>query len=67
MKFNALKKYVEIHNEKNPENQIEFAFARDKEVEDELGDIHHELYFSNTEWTESLDNEHWKPIKNIFN
>lgn len=67
LKFNALKKYVEMHNEKHPENQIEFAFARDKEIEDELGDIYHELYFSNTEWTESLDNEHWKPIKNLFN
>lgn len=66
LKFDALKRYVEKHNEKNPTNKIAFAFVRDRETEDEYGDKTYELLFSNTEWTEDLNPTNWKSIKELF-
>lgn len=64
-KFDALKSYVELHNLTNFEHPIYFAFVRDVEHEDELGNKTHELFFDNTTWTEKMDAE-WKPFEKMF-
>lgn len=64
-KFDALKSYVELHNLTNFEHPIYFAFVRDVEHEDELGNKTHQLYYDNTTWTEKMDVE-WKPFENLF-
>ena len=66
LKFKALKEYVKKHNEKNPENQIGFAFVRDRNIETDDGRSDYELLFSNTAWTDELDNSNWKPINDLF-
>ena len=64
-KFDSLKSYVELHNLTNLEHPIYFAFVRDVEHEDELGNKTHELFFDNTTWTEKMDAE-WKPFEKLF-
>lgn len=64
-KFDSLKFYVELHNLTNLEHPIYFAFVRDVEHEDELGNKTHELFFDNTTWTEKMDAE-WKPFEKLF-
>lgn len=64
-KFDALKSYVELHNLTNFEHPIYFAFVRDVEHEDELGNKTHKLFFDNTTWTEKMDAE-WKPFEKMF-
>lgn len=64
-KFDALKSYVELHNLTNFEHPIYFAFVRDVEHEDELGNKTHQLYYDNTTWTEKMDAE-WKPFEKLF-
>ena len=60
------KEYVEKHNENNPENQIGFAFVRDRNIETDDGRSDYELLFSNTAWTDELDNSNWRPINDLF-
>ena len=64
-KFDALKSYVELHNLTNFEHPIYFAFVRDVEHEDELGNKTHQLYYDNTTWTEKMETE-WKPFEKMF-
>lgn len=64
-KFNALKKYVESHNASNPTNEISFAFVRDVETEDSLGNISFELYYNDTKWTEEMGPE-WETFDKLF-
>lgn len=64
-KFDSLKSYVELHNLTNLEHPIYFAFVRDVEHEDELGNKTHELFFDNTMWTEKMDAE-WEPFEKLF-
>ena len=64
-KFNALKKYVEAHNSLNPLNQINFAFVRDVEVEDDLGRTNFKLYYNDTKWTEEMGPE-WELLDKLF-
>lgn len=64
-KFDALKSYVELHNLTNFEHPIYFAFVRDVEHEDELGNKTHQLYYDNTTWTEKMEAE-WKPFEKMF-
>ena len=64
-KFNALKKYIESHNASNPTNQINFAFVRDIDTKDSLGNTSFELYYNDTSWTEEMGPE-WKPFNKLF-
>ena len=64
-KFDALKSYVELHNLTNFEHPIYFAFVRDVEHEDELGNKTHQLYYDNTTWTEKMETE-WEPFEKMF-
>lgn len=66
LKFDALEKYVEKHNAEHPDNHIEFAFVRDKETKDEYGEKYYELFFSNSEWTETLNLSYWRHIDKLF-
>lgn len=66
LKFDALKKYVEKHNTAHRDDQIAFAFVRDRDVEDDYGSKSYELLFSNTEWTEDLSSRNWKSIDELF-
>ncbi len=50
IKFNAFKKYAEQYN-------LKWGFVRDK---------NERLKINNTEYTEDLQTEHWRPIKDIF-
>lgn len=49
-KFNQLKRYATAHN-------LRWGFVRDK---------HHQLKINNTEYTENMDNDNWKPISTAF-
>lgn len=64
-KFDALKEYVKNHNVSNPLNQISFAFVRDVDIEDDLGNKTFELRYDNTKWTEDMGSE-WKPFEELF-
>lgn len=64
-KFEALKNYVQKHNTEHPENVIYFAFVRDVEYEDDLGNKSYEVFYNNEEWTEKMGNK-WKPLKELF-
>lgn len=64
-KFEALKKYVENHNTDNPSRPINFAFVRDIEYKNVLGDVTHTLFYDNTKWSEEMGFE-WKPLKELF-
>ena len=66
LKFDALKKYVVAHNEIYPEQSIEFAFVRDVELEDDLGNKTYQLFYNNTAWTEEMATE-WKRLEKLFN
>ncbi|MBK5239756.1 DEAD/DEAH box helicase family protein [Clostridium sp.] len=67
-KFEALKRYVEEHNinPQNANNQIKWAFVRDNETVDDVGDMTHELLYSNTDWVEDISNIAWKKLKDIL-
>lgn len=64
-KFEALKNYVQKHNTEHPENVIYFAFVRDVEYEDDLGNKTYEVFYNNDEWTEKMG-EKWKLLKELF-
>ena len=49
-KFNAGKQYAK-------ENNIRWGFVRDKDTE---------LYINNTEYTEDMNNDNWRPIQELF-
>lgn len=51
-KFEALKIYSKNYN-------VKWAFVRDY-------DKNERLYYSNTEYTEDMENDNWKPIEDLF-
>lgn len=65
LKFNALKNYVAIHNGSHPEQNIGFAFVRDVEMDDDLGNKTYQLFYDNTTWTEDMTTE-WDPLDKLF-
>lgn len=65
LKFNALKNYVAIHNESHPEQNIEFAFVRDVEMSDDLGNKTYQLFYDNTTWAEDMTTE-WESLDKLF-
>lgn len=55
-KFSALQEYCRLKKD------LHFAFVRDKQISGEA----YELYWSNTEYKDSLEHECWKNIGSIF-
>lgn len=51
-KFEALKQYAKTYN-------VNWAFVRDYDKNDGL-------YYSNTEYSEEMENDNWKNVNSLF-
>lgn len=65
-KLESLKRYVNEHNKTPNKEEIAWCFVRNKIIEKPTGERIVELKYSNTEWSEDLREDIWKPIEELF-